>query len=92
MEEGTRRMLAFIVMVMFVMMMLVPAVSENLAFSTWFLTLLVAAVVVPLVLVYAFRRSKRETETKKEMLTWRGLTEEEWIEDRDPDDFEGEID
>ena len=85
-------MLAFIVMVLFVMMMLVPAVSAELDFVTWLLTILVAAVIVPLVVVLALQRSRRKAEEKKELLAWKGLTGDEWYEEQDPDDFEGEID
>jgi len=93
MRDGTKRALAFVVMVLFVMMMLVPAVSDELSFTTWLATLLVVAVGVPLGLWFALRRSKSRTEAYEgDLLEWRGYDEEEWREQRDPDDFEGEID
>ena len=93
MEGRTKRVLAFVLMAVFAMMMLVPAVPANLSFRTWFATLLVVLVVIPLVLVFALRRSQREVASYDgELLDWRGYNAEEWAEDRDPDDFEGEID
>jgi len=93
MQDGTKRALAFLVMVLFVMVMLVPAVSEDLSFTTWLATLLVVAIGVPLVLWFALRSTRSKTEAYVgPLLDWRGYNEEEWREDRDPDDFEGEID
>jgi hypothetical protein len=36
--------------------------------------------------------SRRRAEPHEDLFTWRGMTTEEWVEERDPDDFEGEID
>jgi hypothetical protein len=93
MEDGTKRVLAFVIMAFFVMMMLIPAISANLSFWTWLATLLVVVIAIPLVLWYALRRSRKEVEGYEgELLDWRGYSAEEWAEERDPDDFEGEID
>ncbi len=93
MEDGTKKVLAFVFMAVFVMMMLIPAVSANLSFWTWLSTLLVVVVVIPLVLWFALRRSRAEVDTYDgDLLEWRGYSAEEWAEERDPDDFEGEVD
>ena len=93
MEDRTKRVMAFVVMTVFVMMMLVPAISANLSFWTWLATLLVVVIGIPLVLWFALRRSKKEVEAYEgDLLDWRGYNAEEWKEERDPDDFEGEID
>ncbi len=93
MEDRTKRVMAFIVMTVFVMMMLVPAISDKPSGWTWLATLLVVVIGVPLVLWFALRRSKREVEAYEgDLLDWRGYNAEEWKEERDPDDFEGEID
>jgi Ca2+/Na+ antiporter len=93
MEDSWKRTLAFIIMAMFVMMMLIPAISASLSFWTWFGTLLVVLIVVPLVLWFALRTSRKEVENYEgDLLDWRGYNAEEWAEDRDPDDFEGEDD
>ena len=93
MRDGTKRALAFVVMVLFVMVMLVPAISEEFSFTTWLATLLVVVIGVPLVLWFALRRSRTRTEAYEgDLLDWRGYNEDEWREERDPDDFEGEID
>jgi len=93
MEDGTKRVLAFVVMALFVMMMLIPAVSANLSFWTWLATLLVAVLVIPLALLFALGRGRKEVEEYEgEGLEWRGYSAEEWTEERDPDDFEGEED
>ena len=87
------RVMAFVVMAVFVMMMLVPAISASLSFWTWLSTLLVVVVCIPLALWFALGRSRREVEDYKgEDLDWHGYSAEEWAEERDPDDFEGEVD
>jgi hypothetical protein len=93
MGETLRRLGAFAVMIIFVMVMVIPVVSSTVAIETWFLTLIVIVVVVPLVIWFALGWSRKQKEERgDELLTWRGYTEEEWTEDLDPDDFEGEID
>lgn len=88
MEEGTRRTLAFVVMVLFVMMIIGPIAS----LEAWIFGLIICIVLVPVIVILAMDRSRRKAEKRKDLLTWRGYTPEEWREERDPDDFEGEID
>lgn len=88
MDEGTRRTLAFTVMVLFVMMIIGPIAS----LEAWLFGLIICTVLVPIIVILAMDRSKRKAEERKDLLTWRGYSAEEWKEDRDPDDFEGEID
>lgn len=86
-------MLAYIIMALFTMMMIIPAISASLSFWTWFATLLIVLVVVPVVLWFALDRSRKEVETYDgDLLDWRGYNAEEWTEERDPDDFNGEED
>jgi fatty acid desaturase len=93
MEDGTKRVLAFVIMAVFVMVMIIPAVSASLSFWTWFTTLLIVVIGVPLVLWFALGRSRKEVqEYEGELLDWRGYNADEWAEERDPDDFEGEVD
>ena len=93
MDDMIKRALAFIIMAVFVMMMLIPAISADLSFWTWLATLLIAIIVIPFVLWFALRRSRKEVEGYEgQLLNWRGYNAEEWTEERDPDDFEGEID
>ncbi|NIP37114.1 MAG: hypothetical protein GWN18_19235 [Thermoplasmata archaeon] len=93
MEDRTKRVLAFLLMAIFAMMMLIPVVPPGLTFWTWFATLLVVLVGIPLVVIFALHRSKKEVEAYEgDLLEWRGYNAEEWKEERDPDDFEGEID
>lgn len=87
------RVMAFVVMAVFVMMMLIPAISASLSFWTWLSTLLVVVICIPLTLWFALGRSRREVEGYEgEDLDWHGYSAEEWTEERDPDDFEGEVD
>ena len=89
MEQRSRAAMAFVLMVVFVMMILGPIAS----LETWLAGLIVTAVVVPVILLFGLRWSQRKVEVAKDdMFTWRGMTEEEYVEERDPDDFEGEID
>jgi membrane protein implicated in regulation of membrane protease activity len=93
MASSMKMTLAFIIMAMFVMMMLIPAVPASLSFWTLFATLLVVVTAVPLALWFALRKTRREVETYEgDLLDWRGYNAEEWAEERDPDDFEGEMD
>ena len=93
MAGWAKKVVAFTIMVVFAMMMVVPAISDDLSFWTWLPTLLTVAILVPIVLLIALRHSKREVETYEgELLDWRGYNAEEWAEERDPEDFEGEID
>ncbi|UCC93205.1 MAG: hypothetical protein JSW25_00560 [Thermoplasmata archaeon] len=93
MEDSTKRVLAFLMMVMIVMMMLIPAISASLSFWTLLATILVVVIAVPLALWFALKRSRKEVESYEgDLLDWRGYNAEEWKEERDPDDFEGEID
>jgi len=93
MQDRTMKMLAYIIMALFTMMMIIPAISASLSFWTWFATLLIVLVVVPVVLWFALDRSRKEVETYDgDLLDWRGYNAEEWTEERDPDDFNGEED
>ena len=93
MQDRTKRVVAVTIMVVFVMVMLIPTVSEKFSFWDWLASFMVVVVVIPLVLWFAFRRSKKEVESYEgDLLDWRGYNAEEWTEERDPDDFEGEID
>ena len=93
MEERTQKVMAFVIMTVFVMMMLVPAISYELSPWTVLATLLVIVIGVPVTLWFALRRTKQEVEAYEgDLLDWRGYSAEEWREERDPDDFEGEID
>jgi hypothetical protein len=93
MRDGTKKVLAFLLMAVFAMMMLIPVVPAGLSFWTWFATLLVVIVVIPLVVLLALGRSKKEVDSYEgDLLDWRGYNADEWAEERDPDDFEGEMD
>ena len=93
MQDRTMKMLAYFIMALFTMMMIIPAISASLSFWTWFATLLIVLVVVPVVLWFALDRSRKEGETYDgDLLGWRGYNAEEWTEERDPDDFECEED
>jgi len=93
MEDSRKKVMAFIVMAVFVMMMLIPAISASLSFRTWLATLLVVVICIPLALWFALGRSRKEVEGYEgEGLEWHGYSAAEWAEDRDPDDFEGEVD
>ncbi len=93
MGDTIRRLGAFAIMVLFVMVMVIPVVSVNVAFETWLVTLILVAVVVPIVLWFSLGWSRKKKEEKgTELLIWRGYTEDEWKEEMDPDDFEGEVD
>jgi hypothetical protein len=93
MDDVTKKTLAYVVLVLFIMVMLIPAIPANFEFGTWLVTLIIAAVIVPLVLFLSLRYAQKKTEEgDHELLTWRGRTTEEWIDEEDPDDFEGEID
>ena len=89
MEQRGRTALAFVLMVVFVMMIMGPIAS----LETWLAGLVVAAVLVPVILLLGLRWSRGKVDVARDdMFTWRGMTEEEYVEERDPDDFEGEID
>ncbi len=93
MDDTTKKTLAFVIMVLFIMVMLIPVIPQNFEFGTWLVTLIVAALIVPLVLFLSLRYAQTKTdEGNQELLTWRGRTTEEWEDEEDPDDFEGEID
>jgi fatty acid desaturase len=93
MQDRTLKVLAYFLMALFAIMMLIPAISPSLSFWTWFATLLIVLLVIPMVLWFALDRSRKEVETYDgEFLDWRGYNPEEWTEERDPDDFEGEED
>ncbi len=93
MEDRSKRVLAFLLMAIFAMMMLIPVVPPGLTFWTWFATLLVVLVGIPLIVIFALDRSKKEVGSYDgDLLDWRGYNADEWKEERDPDDFEGEID
>lgn len=93
MRDRTKQVVAVVIMVFFVMVMLIPTVSEKFSFWDWLASFLVVVIVIPLVLWFALSRSKREVEGYEgDLLDWRGYNAEEWKEERDPDDFEGEID
>ena len=93
MDDVTKKTLAFVVMVLFIMVMLIPVIPQHFELGTWLVTLIVAALIVPLVLLLSFRHAQKKTdEGDQELLTWRGRTTEEWADEEDPDDFEGEID
>ena len=87
------KVMAYFIMAVFTTMMIIPAISASLSFWTWFATLLIVLVVVPVVLWFALDRSRKEVQTYEgDLLDWRGYNAEEWTEERDPDDFEGEED
>lgn len=87
------KVMAYFIMAVFTTMMIIPAISANLSFWTWFATLLIVLVAVPVVLWFALDRSRKEVGTYEgDLLDWRGYSAEEWAEERDPDDFEGEED
>ena len=89
MESGSRMAVSYLLVVAFVMMILGPLAS----LESWLIGLVLAALVVPIVVLLGMRRSRSRAEADDgELLHWRGMTEEEWTEGRDPDDFEGEID
>ena len=93
MDDATKKTVAYIVVVLFIMVMLIPVIPLQFELGTWLATLLVAAVVVPIVILLSLRYGQRKAdEGDQELLTWRGQTTEEWEEEEDPDDFEGEID
>ena len=93
MEETAKRVFAYIVMAFFIMVMLIPVVPASLGFATWFATLIVATVVVPIVVLLSLRHAHKRTEqADPELMEWKGYTAEEWAEREDPDDFEDEID
>ncbi len=93
MEDSTKKVAAYIVMVLFIMVMLIPGITGEFGLMTWSITMVIAAVIVPLVVFVALRYARDKTEdADPEYMTWRGRTEEEWTEREDPDDFEGEID
>ena len=93
MQDSTKKVLAFVLMAVFAMMMLIPVVPAGLSFWPWFAPLLVVIVIIPLAVIFALGRSKKEVESYDgDLLDWRGYNAEEWAEERDPDDFEGEID
>ncbi len=93
MDDTTKKTLAFVIMVLFIMVMLIPVIPQNFEFGTWLVTLIVAALIVPLVLFLSLRYAQQKTdEGDQELLNWRGRTTEEWEDEEDPDDFEGEID
>ena len=93
MDDATKKTMAYIVLVLFIMVMLIPVIPQTFEFGTWLVTLIIAAVIVPLVLFLSLRYGQKKTdEGDQELLTWRGRTTEEWMDDEDPDDFEGEID
>jgi len=93
MDDTTKKTLAFVIMVLFIMVMLTPVIPQHFEFGTWLVTLVVAALIVPLVLFLSLRYAQTKTdEGDQELLTWRGRTTEEWEDEEDPDDFEGEID
>ena len=84
-----QKVVAFVVAVTFFMMIIGPLAS----LATWVVGLVVALVLVPLIVLLALGFSKRRTSPHREgLLEPVGLTEDEWAEEQDPDDFEGEVD
>lgn len=93
MQDSTKKVMAYFLMAILLMMIIIPAVPATLSFWTWFATVLVVLVVVPTALWFALDRSRTEVEGYEgELLDWRGYNADEWREERDPDDFEGEED
>ncbi len=93
MDDTVKKVAAYIVMVLFIMVMLIPGITGSFGLMTWSITMVIAALIVPLVVFVALRYARDKTEdADPEYMTWRGRTEEEWTEREDPDDFEGEID
>jgi uncharacterized membrane protein len=89
MKSGSRMAISFLVVIAFVMMILGPLAS----LASWIVGLVLAGLLVPIIVIMGMRwsRSKADADGGKNLI-WRGMTEEEWTERRDPDDFEGEID
>jgi fatty acid desaturase len=84
-----QKTVAFIVVVTFFMMIIGPLAS----LLTWIVGLIVALVLVPVIVLAALWYSKGKAEPHKDgLLEEVGLTEEEWTEEQDDDDFEGEVD
>ena len=88
MDDSTKRTVAYLIFVAFFMMIIGPIASVEV----WLVGLIVAAVFVPMALILVMSKQRRKVEGHTDQLEGRGLTEEEWKEDFDPDDFEGEID
>jgi hypothetical protein len=89
MEESWRRALALLIVVAFFMMIIGPLAS----LAAWLVGLVLAFLLIPIIVILGMNWSRKRADEKGgDMLNWRGLTEEEWTEDRDPDDFEGEVD
>jgi len=89
MEDSSRRALALLVVVAFFMMIIGPLAS----LAAWLVGLVLAFLLIPVIVILGMNWSRERADRMGgEMLNWRGLTEEEWAEERDPDDFEGEVD
>ena len=88
MESSYRRAVAYLVVVAFFMMIIGPLAS----LAAWLFGLIMACLLIPIVVLLGMSWSRRKAEPHEDLFTWRGMTTEEWTEERDPDDFEGEID
>ena len=88
MEDSTKRTVAYLIFVAFFMMIIGPIASVEV----WLVGLIVAVVLVPMALILVMSQQRRKVELHADQLEGRGLTEVEWKEDFDPDDFEDEID
>ncbi len=84
-----QKAVAFILVVTFFMMIIGPLAS----LLTWIAGLVVALVLVPVIVLVALWYSKSKAEPHRDgLLEEVGLTEEEWREEEEDDDFEGEVD
>lgn len=94
MNEAGRRALALLLVAAFFMMVIGPLGDElGEDIVPWLVGLVVALLVLPGLVYLAMAYSKRRVDKLgKGLLEGGGLTEEEWTERRDPDDFEGEVD
>ena len=73
MEDTAKRIVAFLVFVAFFMMIIGPIAS----LEVWLVGLIVAAVLVPIVLLMTMSRQRQKTEEHDgDLLNWRGLTED----------------
>lgn len=91
MDDTPRRAGALLLAAGFFMMIIGPIAS----LAAWIIGLVMALLFVPGILLMAMALTRRRAEEiagDSDMLEPRGLTEDEWAERRDPDDFEGEID
>ena len=93
MEDRIKRAFAYTMVVLFIMVMLIPVIPSSFGIVSWLVTLVIATVVVPLVVLLSLRHAHKRTElADPELMTWKGYSAEEWAEREDPDDFGDEID